>query len=545
MTRITLITCSALLFYACVDDAAPRTDRAPDAATDAGAIVTDGGGSGGNPGCESSSEICDEIDNDCDGTTDEGFPLGEVCEIAVGGCTSAGIWICGGDGAARCDAAMPSPQDEVCDTVDNDCDGAVDEVFNFNVDVNHCGGCDQACVLANAQTRCNAGTCVLVACDTGFENPNGDATDGCECTVGGVESCNAIDDDCDGRVDEGLGLGADCISGLGACAVSGVTVCGDGDVTCGAMALEPGVESCNGYDDDCDGANDEDFDGDDDGAIACPGLDCDAPCPDGVDCEAVCANVDCDDADGDRHPRAQDICEDEIDQNCDGQDSPCSVLAGRANSLSIAEANAAGCRDIDDDGQIDNVFGNALLRGTANGPIADGVRTGQINLLPLALGLRPGDRNGRFELAIVVGIPRAGNRYGLADGSLDEDGTPVMLFGGANLMDGAYSAGPGDFLLDLPLNGQAIQILMQRAMITGELVVAADGLTLLESFISGVITEEALMAGLLAIPANLRDLVALVLRPDLDMDGDGADESYSACIRLTALPTTLEGFPPE
>lgn len=68
------------------------------------------------------------------------------------------------------------------------------------------------------------------------------------------ETCNGIDDDCNGMADDGLALGNACTAGIGACAVAGTLVCdGNGGVVCNAVAGMPSTEICNGIDDDCDG----------------------------------------------------------------------------------------------------------------------------------------------------------------------------------------------------------------------------------------------------------------------------------------------------
>jgi len=69
---------------------------------------------------------------------------------------------------------------EICNTIDDDCDGLVDEGFNTLSDVNNCGGCGNQCVLPNASAMCNQGLCAIAACNPGFFDADGLPGNGCE-----------------------------------------------------------------------------------------------------------------------------------------------------------------------------------------------------------------------------------------------------------------------------------------------------------------------------------------------------------------------------
>ena len=188
--------------------------------------------------CVPALEVCDGLDNDCNGTADDGFAVGSTCSNGIGACASNGIIVCDGHGGAVCSTMPGSPTEEVCDGFDNDCDGVVDNGFTLGT---ACSNGIGACAVAGV-IGCNGSGGVVCNAIPGAQSE---------------ELCDGVDNDCDGVVDNGLGLGEACSNGIGECAATGVLACnGSGGVICNAIPGAQSEEVCDGVDNDCDGVVD-------------------------------------------------------------------------------------------------------------------------------------------------------------------------------------------------------------------------------------------------------------------------------------------------
>jgi formylglycine-generating enzyme required for sulfatase activity len=229
---------------------------------------------------------CNAKDDNCNGAFDEDVPPGGPCG---GGISNAPPSICVrgtfkcSAGATICDGSVEPQAVELCDNLDNDCDGDVDEDFNFATDPFNCGGCNQVCNLPNAFEGCadpdggsptNA-VCTILACQPGFHNNDGQTATGCEfgpCTITGtVEVCNGVDDDCNPATGPNPGNETNLVAPAGFCLTQGA--CAGAVATCqGALGFRCNYNGnvsqdangnvvpetlCDGIDNDCDGIIDE------------------------------------------------------------------------------------------------------------------------------------------------------------------------------------------------------------------------------------------------------------------------------------------------
>jgi len=304
---------------------------------------------------QAANEACDGRDNDCDGVTDNGFDLGAECTSGTGACARTGHMICFWDEARSvCDAEPGAAGQEVCNGLDDDCDGRTD------------AGIDGCCAELGEMRPCGVDRGVCRAgtqlCSAAYRW--GDCVDGDGHVVVApgtrTEICNGLDDDCDGRTDFGFDVGTACTAGRGACFAAGRKVCdetGAGTV-CDAVPGIPAEEACDGVDDDCNGLTDEE------GALGCVARyrDDDGDShgnPDDSKClcapefpYVATAGDDCDDARVGVHPGASEVCNG-LDDDCDGRTDDFTLVlldgrtvtgTGRACGTGACAGGRTACR---------------------------------------------------------------------------------------------------------------------------------------------------------------------------------------------------------
>ncbi len=141
------------------------------------------------------TEICNGLDDNCSGAIDEGNPGGgQACAAAGQGVCAQGVTFCTG-GALQC-APTHAPSAEVCDGRDNDCDGQTDEGVVGNTYYRDFDG-DGYGNAAQSTQACSA--------PAGYVANSTDCNDN-ESRVkpGAAEVCDGLDNNCNGSNDEGV-----------------------------------------------------------------------------------------------------------------------------------------------------------------------------------------------------------------------------------------------------------------------------------------------------------------------------------------------------
>ena len=184
-------------------------------------------------------EICDGIDNDCNGQVDDGISATPT-SCGVGACVASGTLSCvNGQMVDSCTAGQPTGNDDNCNGIDENCSGTADEGYLIS------------------STACGVGACAstgLLTCVSGT------SVDSCTAgqPTGNDDNCNGIDENCNGTADDNYAP-TQTTCGQGVCASTGQLTCQNGSTQDTCTPGQPQEEICDGIDNDCNGSVDENY----------------------------------------------------------------------------------------------------------------------------------------------------------------------------------------------------------------------------------------------------------------------------------------------
>ncbi|MCB9764074.1 MAG: hypothetical protein H6739_30160 [Alphaproteobacteria bacterium] len=406
------------------------------------------------------TEVCNGIDDDCSGAADDA--VGELFyadndgdgygdpAISTQSCDGAEGYVADDRDCDDADPAINPAAYELCDAIDNDCDGDVDEDDAYDADTWYADTDADGYGDPASSARACAQPSGYVADDTDCDDT------AAEVRPGAAEDCDGVDDDCDGAVDEGSPTDAPTwyadadADGYGAadytaraCTQPSGYVADDTDCDDDEASVYPGAsEDCDRVDDDCDGAVDEgvtstwylDSDGDGYGDSARSTEACSAPTA-----AYVATGGDCDDFDTAYNPGAT--------PGCDGEDYDCDGLVDNdGDGDTYADASCGGTDCDDSDASILPELGGGCAMGTTCLDILDSGRSSGDDVYTID---PDGYATGADPFDVDCDMTTDGGGWTLIDGALIEDqGWMTFAFiAGSGTYDAAWLTTPGTFWL--------------------------------------------------------------------------------------------------
>ncbi len=469
------------------------------------------------------------------------------------------------------DAAVNPDAEEVCDGVDNNCDGETDEGSFILVYDDRDG--DGYGAPGTGSEVCAAGAGLV---DNELDcNDDDDAV-----RPDGLEICNGVDDDCDELIDDADdsldpstgsvfyadtdsdGFGAADASFL-ACAAPENTVADNTDCNDSNGDVNPGAaEVCNETDDDCDGLTDDaddsldpasattwyaDADGDGYGDIATETLACVAPT------DTIADSNDCNDLDATVYPGATEVCEDGVVNDCAGtvEDAvaACGWSGERTTSdadLTISDGGAAyfalrmETGDLDADGIADLAIGSSWAGEAAFYGGAAYVLFGSTTATSLSLATDDATLASAEDFKLCGGSVAVGELTGdtsddllvSCSGHLSTAPAAYLVAGPvtgdaslSSIAATTFTSSSGEFYAAVALAGDHDGDAIRELLLTEPEANSGDGrVYVLSGVVTGAVDPTTAAIGSISGGSGSNDYLGLypeAVTGDLDLDGDG------------------------